>query len=112
MMGTTSAERIQTILDELGINQVELGGIAKASKSVVNQWLSGKIKSVAPEYAFAIQREKGYNAEWIMLGTGRKMLVERQSRRQLTAERQAFTDPRMKRVQSERQAFTKRKTKT
>ena len=58
------------LMDELKINQVELARLADASKSMVNQWLSGRIKSIGSEYAFNLQRHTGFNAEWLMTGNG------------------------------------------
>jgi transcriptional regulator with XRE-family HTH domain len=41
-----------------------------ASKSVVNQWLSGKIKSIDIRYALNIERELGISHIWLMTGDG------------------------------------------
>jgi phage repressor protein C with HTH and peptisase S24 domain len=41
-----------------------------ASKSVVNQWLTGKIKSMDIRYALNIERELGYSHIWLMTGDG------------------------------------------
>jgi phage repressor protein C with HTH and peptisase S24 domain len=72
---STPAERIEKIMRALGIKEnVEFGRMAGASKSVVGQWLSGQIKSIAPDYAYNIQDNTGYNAKWIMLGTGAEKL--------------------------------------
>jgi transcriptional regulator with XRE-family HTH domain len=71
-----TSERIQEILDtspELGKDpQVELAKLSGASKSTVNQWLSGNIKTVRLEYALAIEKALGWNHVWIVLGTGEK----------------------------------------
>jgi phage repressor protein C with HTH and peptisase S24 domain len=65
------SERVIYMMQELGIvNNVEFGRLAKASRSVVGQWISGQIKSIAPEYAFNIQTNTKFNARWIMLGEG------------------------------------------
>lgn len=63
-------ERISHLLKVLELDQPKLASKMGTSKSVVNQWLSGKIKSVAPEYAFKFQKNTGYLAEWLMLGSG------------------------------------------
>lgn len=73
---STTPERVAEILSDLGLDQPGLGALCGASKSVVNQWLSGKIKQVGAEYAFQIQKKKNYNAEWIILGTGEKFLTK------------------------------------
>jgi phage repressor protein C with HTH and peptisase S24 domain len=41
-----------------------------ASKSVVNQWLTGKIKSMDIRYALNIERELGFSHIWLMTGEG------------------------------------------
>jgi phage repressor protein C with HTH and peptisase S24 domain len=41
-----------------------------ASKSVVNQWLTGKIKSIDIRYALNIERELGFSHVWLMTGDG------------------------------------------
>ena len=44
-----------------------------ASKSVVNQWLDGKIKSMRLDYALSIEAALGYNHIWLVLGVGDKI---------------------------------------
>jgi phage repressor protein C with HTH and peptisase S24 domain len=41
-----------------------------ASKSVVNQWLNDKIKSIDIRYALAIERNLGFSHIWLMTGEG------------------------------------------
>ena len=41
-----------------------------ASKSVVNQWVTDKIKSMDIKYALNIERELGYSHIWLMTGEG------------------------------------------
>src|SRR5688572_3474924 len=69
-METTTPERVQQMIDELGVDQVEFGKLAGASKAMVNHWLSGKVQSVAPEYAYALEITTPYRARWIMIGDG------------------------------------------
>lgn len=75
MKTKTFQGRIEEVIADLGTQQavVEASG---ASRSVVSQWKKGLIQSIAPEYAFALQRNKGYSAEWLMLGAGKKMLSD------------------------------------
>ena len=68
----TLSERIQTILDETGVDSVTLGHHAGVSKGTVSQWLSGQIKSIKLEYAVGIQNALGYNPVWIVMGKGNK----------------------------------------
>lgn len=64
----TLVERIQLILDEEKIDQVQLGAAAGVTKGTVNQWLSGQIKSIKLEYAVGIEEAYGYNHLWLVLG--------------------------------------------
>jgi hypothetical protein len=65
------SERIEKILKERPeLDQVSLGKLAGASKSVVNQWLDGKIKSMRLDYALNIEKTIGYNHIWLVLGEG------------------------------------------
>ena len=68
---TTTAERVSKMMRELGdLDQPAFGRLAGASKSMVNQWLSGMVKSVTARYAFELERKTGYRAEWIQTGEG------------------------------------------
>jgi transcriptional regulator with XRE-family HTH domain len=74
------SERIQLILDEARIDQVQLGDAAGVTKGTVNQWLSGQIKSIKLEYAIGIEERYGFSAVWIVLDrkpirTGEKSAV-------------------------------------
>ena len=69
-MKTDTPKRVQKMMDELEINQVEIGKLAGASKAMVNHWLTGKVESVAAEYAYNLEARAGYSARWIMLGDG------------------------------------------
>jgi hypothetical protein len=67
------ADRIKLILKEhpeLEGDEGQAGLVKKsaASKSVVNQWLSGSIKSINIEYALAIEENLGYSHIWLMTG--------------------------------------------
>jgi phage repressor protein C with HTH and peptisase S24 domain len=69
------AERLDTIYRDLPQLEGERGqtGLVKASgasKSVVNQWLTGKIKSMDIRYALNIERELGFSHIWLMTGEG------------------------------------------
>jgi phage repressor protein C with HTH and peptisase S24 domain len=69
------AERLHVIHRDLPQLEGERGqtGLVKASgasKSVVNQWLTGKIKSMDIRYALNIERELGFSHIWLMTGEG------------------------------------------
>lgn len=64
-------DRVKFILDEHpeieGVQgQIGLAVAAGASKSVVNQWLSGAIKSMDIKYALKIEEKLGYSHIWLM----------------------------------------------
>lgn len=50
---------------------------AGASKSVVNQWLNDKIKSIDIRYALSIERNLGFDHVWLMTGDGEPELTRR-----------------------------------
>jgi transcriptional regulator with XRE-family HTH domain len=64
--------RIQTVLTEVGIDQVELARVMGVTKGTVNQLLNGSIQSLKLEYAVGVQDAFGYNAVWLVLGKGPK----------------------------------------
>ena len=67
----STAKRVAYMMDHLKIfEQTEFGNLCGASKSVVNQWLSGKIKKIDPRYAFQLEDKTKFSARWIMLGEG------------------------------------------
>lgn len=74
---STLEERIRTILEETGAEQITLADAAGVSKGTVNQWLDGKIKSIKLEYAVGIETRWGYNPVWVVLGKGAKKTGER-----------------------------------
>jgi len=51
--------------------QTEFGYLCGASRSTVNQWLSGKIKNIDPKYGFKLEENSPFNAKWIILGEGK-----------------------------------------
>jgi len=52
--------------------QTGLVKASKASKSVVNQWLNGGIKSMDIRYALEVERTLGYSHIWLMTGIGER----------------------------------------
>lgn len=69
------SERLDYLYRSLPALEGERGqtGLVKASgasKSVVNQWLTGKIKSMDIRYALNIERELGFSHIWLMTGDG------------------------------------------
>lgn len=64
------SERIQRVLDEQGLDQPALGKVAGVTKATVNQWITGKIKSLKMEYAVQIQERYGYSVSWLVMGRG------------------------------------------
>lgn len=65
----STAKRVAYMMDQLGIkSQTEFGQLCGASRSVVYQWLTGRIKTIDPAFAFKIQDKTGFSARWILLG--------------------------------------------
>ena len=68
----TAAERVKYMMMTLKIKeQTEFGLLCGASKSVVYQWLTGRIKSIDAKYAFKLEDSTPFSARWIMLGEGK-----------------------------------------
>ena len=68
----TTAERVEYMMQALKIKeQTEFGLLCGASRSVLNQWLSGRIKNIDPRYAFKLEENSPFNAKWIILGEGK-----------------------------------------
>lgn len=53
--------------------QIGLARASGASKSVVNQWLNGGIKSMDIMYALSMEESLGYSHIWLMTGLGDPM---------------------------------------
>lgn len=71
------SERIQTLLDENPqLDQVKLGIAAGASRALVNHWIAGKVKTIAIEYALAIEENLQYGHIWLMTGKGAKKVAK------------------------------------
>ena len=68
----TTAERVTYMMETLNIeSQTEFGLLCGASRSVINQWLSGRIKNIDPRYGFKLEENSPFNAKWIILGEGK-----------------------------------------
>ena len=68
----TTAERVEFMMNALHIeSQTEFGLLCGASRSVINQWLSGRIKNIDPRYGFKLEENSPFNAKWIILGEGK-----------------------------------------
>lgn len=67
---TSVADRVNLMLDELGVDQPALGKLAGASKAMVNHWLSGKVKSISAEFAYNLEAKTPFSAQWIQTGRG------------------------------------------
>jgi len=67
----TTAERVKHMMETLKIKeQTEFGLLCGASRSTVNQWLSGNIKKIDPRYGFKLEDSTPFTARWIILGEG------------------------------------------
>ncbi len=91
------SERLDAIYRAMPELEGERGqtGLVKASgasKSVVNQWLTGKIKSMDIRYALSIERELGFSHIWLMTGEGDPHQAPLHGLRHALAVRAADTD--------------------
>ncbi len=66
----TTAERVQYMMEALKVKQIEFAELSGASRSLVNQWLSGRIKTIDAKFAFELEDKTHFNARWIILGQG------------------------------------------
>lgn len=100
-------DRVKSITEEIANvdgfgGQAALALAAEASKSVVNQWLAGKIKSMDITYALAIEKRLGYNHIWLMTGKGERKINEGSTRLtgQQSTEREAEAPARLPKTES------------
>lgn len=73
------AERLEHVYKERPDLEGEQGQIglvraSGASKSVVNQWLTGKIKSIDIMYALRLEENLGFSHIWLMTGLGEPLV--------------------------------------
>lgn len=74
----TLKDRAETIMKELGLNQVELAALAKITKGAVNQWMkSSPTAKMDPVPAFNIADRTHYSPRWLMTGEGEKLVAEK-----------------------------------
>ena len=68
----TTRDRVIYMMTTLKIKeQTEFGKLCGASKSVVYQWITGRIKSIDARFAFKLEDNTPFSARWIMLGEGK-----------------------------------------
>lgn len=65
-------QRIQTILQEQGIKQVEFAKALGISAAYVNLLVNGKKTAISEPLAMLIEERYGYSAQWILDGSGEK----------------------------------------
>lgn len=64
------ADRIKSVLDEVGGDAAKLAAAAQTDVDAVNDLLSGKTARLEIEVAVALQESLGINSVWLMLGKG------------------------------------------
>lgn len=78
---STFYERINEVIQEqlkLGLKKYEIANAAGYSKGIVAQWESGEAKSISPEGALLLEKNKGYNHKWLLFGELPKYLSEKE----------------------------------
>jgi transcriptional regulator with XRE-family HTH domain len=83
------AQRIRQRLDDLGLSQKELADSCGISAPAVNDWLSGKTKSLKAATLLKAAKALAVNPQWLESGVGLKSI--RQEHR--VAEPSYQTDP-------------------
>lgn len=71
----TLKERLEEVLREMRWSERDLVAKSGASRSAVAQWMgkgSKEIQTIKLSYALALERESGFNAQWISEGKGPK----------------------------------------
>lgn len=69
---STLADRIQEIMDSTGMSIPQLAEVCGCSYQAVKKWLTGATQSIDGAHLVKLAKRTGYEAEWIMLGTGPK----------------------------------------
>lgn len=75
-------QRVQTILKERQIKQVEFAKALGISANYVNLIVNGKKENISDTLAKLIEESYGYSAQWVLNGNGEKL-----SSNELTAEK-------------------------
>lgn len=83
-------ERIRTVLADPAVKPAALAKAATVAQEVVDQWLSGEVKSIKLDQAVGIQESFGYSAVWLVMGKGSMKAA-------------VFDDPRPKPIQAREQ---------
>lgn len=68
------ADRIRYVRKKLGMNQQELADVFGSTDGKIKGWEQEKTDSMKAKDALLLQNKFGFNQEWLMDGTGEKML--------------------------------------
>lgn len=68
----TLGERLDIILSERKIKQVQFAGALGVSANYVNQLVNGKKVNISDTLAMLIEETYGYSAQWVLTGDGEK----------------------------------------
>lgn len=67
-------ERISEAMEAAGLTPAELARATKSTASAITQWLDGTTKSLRAEKSALLELATGYRAQWIVFGTGPKLV--------------------------------------
>lgn len=70
---TTLGQRLQTILQERNIKQIDFSKSLGVSANYINLLVNGKKNNISETLAKLIEETYGYSANWILNGTGEKI---------------------------------------
>lgn len=76
IMFAVASERLQYIVDQLGIDYTTLGRYAGVSKQAARKWCTGESKGLNMKNLFKIEAMTGYSARWIATGEGAMLLKD------------------------------------
>ena len=62
--------RVEKILHDEKLKQVDLAKIAGVTKGLINQWINGPSKTMSYEPAKRLHDRYGYSIDWLMTGAG------------------------------------------
>lgn len=69
---TTLAERIEEIMLAMGWKIPQVAETCGCSYQAVKKWLTGATMRIDGEHLVRLSKKSGYEAEWILFGTGPK----------------------------------------
>ena len=70
------SERIAEAIKQSGKSKADIARACGVTAASVTFWISGQTKSLKAETALALEQATGYRANWLLSGTGPRMVGE------------------------------------